>query len=268
MVKHICSLLRLAPRLHRSVSTVSALNPSLLANRKGCLLCPSACACGNTTSRLMSDNRQPYEEDDNDRALRELDVTLLKPHPEWRNSAAGPIFRKNFHDVLWGKWKAEHTAEHQKKEFDDSWQEYVDRYGFTPTEYFDSSDFHERYEGRLVWKNYVRNKKGAIQKQKTRWHCMKELENGELVMNTGSPCPLCRDEHLLLTYNNIPLLKQFIDEQTGEIQHPLRTGACRVKHMKLERCIQLAKSLGYLPTINYFYNFNEDELTTKHAHAL
>jgi len=202
-------------------------------------------------------------EDENDRALKELDTSLLKPHPEWRNSAAGPIFRDNFHEILWGEWKKTHNPEHHKQEFDEAWEDYSDRFGCAPTDYFQQSDYDKRYLGKLVWKDYVRNKKGAIQKQKTRWHCFKDGK-----MNTGSPCPLCRDDRLLLSYKNIPLLKQFIDTETGAVHHPLRTGVCRFKQKRLEKCISLAQSLGYLPKVNYFYKFDDSELSTKYSHAL
>lgn len=34
---------------------------------------------------------------------------------------------------------------------------------------------------------------------------------------TGNPCPICRDEYLVLHEKNVDLLKQFISPYTGEV---------------------------------------------------
>lgn len=34
---------------------------------------------------------------------------------------------------------------------------------------------------------------------------------------TGNPCPICRDEYLVLDYRNVKLLQQFICPHTGSI---------------------------------------------------
>lgn len=34
---------------------------------------------------------------------------------------------------------------------------------------------------------------------------------------TGNPCPICRDEFLILDYRNVDLLKQFISPYSGKL---------------------------------------------------
>jgi small subunit ribosomal protein S18b len=36
-------------------------------------------------------------------------------------------------------------------------------------------------------------------------------------ISTGNPCPICRDEYLVLHHENVDLLKQFISPHTGEV---------------------------------------------------
>lgn len=37
------------------------------------------------------------------------------------------------------------------------------------------------------------------------------------MISTGNPCPICRDEYLVLDYRNVDLLKQFISPFNGAI---------------------------------------------------
>lgn len=36
-------------------------------------------------------------------------------------------------------------------------------------------------------------------------------------ISTGNPCPICRDEYLILDHRNVELLKQFISPHSGQI---------------------------------------------------
>ena len=192
--------------------------------------------------------------DDNDRALQELDITLLKPHPEWRNVAAGPIWGKNdeYYELLWKHWLEEPSVKKFQILQDKDWEDYVEKYGETPIDYINSDDYKDKYEGKETWINYVRNHKCGIPPQKTRKTCM----NKDGTITTGSPCPLCRDERLLITYNNLPLLIQYIDQQTGLLHSNLRTGLCRIKQKRLVWCHTIAQELGYLHRIVPFVKFN------------
>jgi len=40
------------------------------------------------------------------------------------------------------------------------------------------------------------------------------------VIASGSPCPICRDDYLVVDYRNTELLKQFLSPHTGEMIDP------------------------------------------------
>jgi len=182
--------------------------------------------------------------DDNDRALEELDLSLLKPFPEFRKVAAGPLMPKNLYDLTWKPWKENNTNQKLTEPYDIEWDQYCQEHGHTPADYFESRDFEERYgHMEYIWLDYLRRKKGRVQKQKTRRSC---FLCGKI--NTASPCPICRDPKILISYKNIPLLKNFIDPQTLDIFTNLRTGNCRMRQGQLVKAIELARSLGYLET--------------------
>jgi len=204
------------------------------------------------------------EPDDNDLALEQLDPSLLKPYPEYRQAAAGTILHKDFYDRVWGPWKKIHVMSKRTKPYDDMWAEYEEKFECSPTEYFNTKEFEETYKGQLVWWNYVRRHKGGTQPQKTRTNCYR---NG-IIHHPLSPCPLCRDERLLISYKNIPLLNQFIDQPTGEIFHVLRTGNCRTKQKLLENAVQLAKELGYLENKVQRKKIGPYELKTHYTFAV
>lgn len=82
----------------------------------------------------------------------------------------------------------------------------------TSIEYIESPAFLSTYGDKKVWELYRRVHKGQLPKSKTRKTC---IRHG--VIATGSPCPICRDEYLVLDYRNLELLKQFISPHTGEV---------------------------------------------------
>lgn len=93
----------------------------------------------------------------------------------------------------------------------------IDRTKIIPVEtsirYLKSTAYKTTYGDQPVWVPYRRNHKGQYPPLKTRKTC---IRNG--VISTGSPCPICRDEYLVLDYTNVDLLKQFISEYTGEVK--------------------------------------------------
>ena len=50
---------------------------------------------------------------------------------------------------------------------------------------------------------------------------------------TSNPCPICRDELLVVDYRNVDLLNQFLTEYNGELLESKRTGVCQNQHFKL-----------------------------------
>lgn len=82
----------------------------------------------------------------------------------------------------------------------------------TSIEYLKSAAFQSTYGDKKVWELYRRVHKGQLPKAKTRKTCIRAN-----VIATGSPCPICRDEFLVLDHRNLELLKMFISPFTGEV---------------------------------------------------
>ncbi|XP_076661817.1 mitochondrial ribosomal protein S18B [Halictus rubicundus] len=124
----------------------------------------------------------------------------------------------------------------------------------TSIEYLQSEAYKECYGNSPVWTLYRRNFKGQIPPRKTRRTCIRNK-----VVTTGSPCPICRDEYLILDYRNIELLKQFIAENSGEVINYTKTGLCQNAHTKLLVAILKAKDYGLLTFgVPYrYYNYSE-----------
>lgn len=82
----------------------------------------------------------------------------------------------------------------------------------TGMRYMESKAYNTTYGNNPIWFMYRRNHKGAFAPRKTRHSCVR---NG--IISTGNPCPICRDEYLVLDQRNTKLLKQFISEHTGQV---------------------------------------------------
>ena len=86
--------------------------------------------------------------------------------------------------------------------------------------------------------------------------------------STNHPCPLCRDWKLLVNYRNVPLLKQFVDSQTGRIYPLYKTNLCQFAHARVSQAIDASRLLGFLacPTVEMKYtewNMNAYEPTSQ-----
>lgn len=92
----------------------------------------------------------------------------------------------------------------------------IDRTKIIPLEqsirYLASEAYKTTYGDKLVWEQYRRNHKGGFAPRRTRKTCVRKG-----MISTGNPCPICRDEFLVLDHRNLDLLKQFISPQTGEV---------------------------------------------------
>jgi small subunit ribosomal protein S18b, mitochondrial len=82
----------------------------------------------------------------------------------------------------------------------------------TSIRYLKSSAYATTYGDQPVWVPYRRNFKGPFAPSKTRKTCIRNN-----TISTGNPCPICRDEYLVLDHRNVELLKQFISEHTGDV---------------------------------------------------
>lgn len=111
----------------------------------------------------------------------------------------------------------------------------------TSIRYLKSLAFKKTYEGQPVWVLYRRNFKGGIPPRKTRKTCIRA---GQIA--TGNPCPICRDEYLVLHEENVELLKQFICPHTGNILSYTKTGLCQKKHEELIVNVKRAYDRGLI----------------------
>lgn len=82
----------------------------------------------------------------------------------------------------------------------------------TSIRYLKSDAYKQTYGDHLIWQLYRRNHKGMYAPKKTRLACI--VDNR---IKGNNPCPICRDENLVVHYTNLELLKQFIDKYSGEV---------------------------------------------------
>lgn len=108
--------------------------------------------------------------------------------------------------------------------------------------YMDSEAYKKTYDGNMIWKLYRRNGKSAILTDRTRPNCVSQ----EGFISTSYPCPICRDEYLILHPENIKLLEQFMNPYTGKILTPKHHGLCLKQYRNLVISIHQARDLGYL----------------------
>lgn len=111
----------------------------------------------------------------------------------------------------------------------------------TSIKYLQSKAYSETYGNDPIWVNYRRNHKGMFAPRKTRKTCIRQG-----VISTGNPCPICRDEYLVLHHKNINLLKQFVSPHNGEILSYTKTGLCQKRHTELLVAVEKARDYGLL----------------------
>ncbi|XP_008279228.1 small ribosomal subunit protein mS40 [Stegastes partitus] len=132
------------------------------------------------------------------------------------------------------------------------------RYMDRPWDYLESEEYIEKYGSNPVWAGYRRNHKGGIPPQKTRKTCIR----GDKIC--GNPCPICRDSNVVIHYQNIKLLQQFISPHTGMVFDPTRTGVCMKQHKKLNEAINTARDHGLLPFQIPYVEFLGENYSNSH----
>lgn len=139
-----------------------------------------------------------------------INFAKLNAFPQFKSSLIRSLSVSNAH-FCENKENPEESAE--KTEVDPA----IDRTKIIPVEtsirYLSSTAYQTTYGDQPVWAQYRRNFKGQFPPLKTRKTCIRAGK-----ISTGNPCPICRDEYLVLDHNNIDLLKQFISEHTGEVR--------------------------------------------------
>lgn len=153
------------------------------------------------------------------------------------------------------------TEENVEATTEDRKKQSLDRTKVIPVEtsvrYLNSAAYKETYGGYLVWEQYRRNHKGIFAPKRTRKTCIRQGK-----ISCGNPCPICRDEYLVLDHRNVNLLKQFISPQTGRILSYSKTGLCQKKHFELIVAVERAMDYGLLTFDVPFRQFDYSEYYT------
>ncbi|KAL3871561.1 hypothetical protein ACJMK2_039552 [Sinanodonta woodiana] len=123
----------------------------------------------------------------------------------------------------------------------------------TSIEYMDSNAYKQSYSDKPVWFHYRRNYKGWILPE-TRKTCIRARK-----MTTGSPCPICRDEYLVVDYRNVRLLEQFISPSDGKVIASIKTGVCQKQYRKLLLEVAKARDYGFIEDVLPFREYDYDE---------
>ncbi|XP_030644654.1 small ribosomal subunit protein mS40 [Chanos chanos] len=137
--------------------------------------------------------------------------------------------------------------------------EAVSRYKDRPWDYLESEEYIERYGSKPVWSDYRRNHKGGIPPQKTRKTCIR----GDKIC--GNPCPICRDPNIIIHYQNVNLLQQFISPYTGIVYDPTRTGVCMKQQKLLVKAIETAKDYGLISFQLPHVDFSGEDYSNSHG---
>jgi len=137
-------------------------------------------------------------------------------------------------------------------------QDHRDRTRKIPVEmsiaYMDSSGYRETYgTEHKVWELYRRNFPGRMHPNpKTRRKC---IVYGKV--SGGNPCPICRDEYLVVDYRNVKLINQFLTDYNRQMVSAEVSGVCREQYKKLLVAIEKARDHVYLdvdaPFVEYDY---------------
>ena len=107
--------------------------------------------------------------------------------------------------------------------------------------YLESEAYKASYGHHKVWHLFRRNFKGRFSPWRSRDKC---IVDG--MVWTSNPCPICRDEYLVLHYSNLKLINQFINPFTGYVYENTVLCLCAEKYEKLLVAVNLAKNYGLL----------------------
>uniref|UniRef100_A0A4W5PXW5 Small ribosomal subunit protein mS40 n=1 Tax=Hucho hucho TaxID=62062 RepID=A0A4W5PXW5_9TELE len=132
------------------------------------------------------------------------------------------------------------------------------RYKDRPWDYLESEEYIALYGTSPVWSDYRRNHKGGIPPQKTRKTCIRGDKK------CGNPCPICRDSNVIIHYQNVKLLQQFISPNTGIVYDSTRTGVCQKQQKQLNQAIGTARDHGLLPFQVPHVDFSGEDYSNCH----
>ncbi|KAL9707821.1 hypothetical protein quinque_011339 [Culex quinquefasciatus] len=106
---------------------------------------------------------------------------------------------------------------------------------------FEMCCFWRYLSGRAGVEELPAEPQGLYPPKQTRKTCVRK---GKL--STGNPCPVCRDEYLVLDHQNVELLKQVVSPQTGKVLSYSITGLCQRKQLELKVAIDRAMDYGLI----------------------
>ncbi|XP_063041965.1 28S ribosomal protein S18b, mitochondrial [Engraulis encrasicolus] len=135
----------------------------------------------------------------------------------------------------------------------------LSRYKDRPWEYLESEEYIERYGTKPVWSDYRRNHKGGVPPQKTRKTCIR----GDKIC--GNPCPICRDPNVIIHYQNVKLLQQFVSPYTGLVLDPTRTGVCMRQQKHLNKAVESARDHGLMSLQVPHVDFSGQDYSNSHG---
>ena len=124
--------------------------------------------------------------------------------------------------------------------------------------YLDSAAYKATYGDYKVWEQYRRNYAGRLIGSRTRKSCVVEGR-----IETGNPCPICRDEYLVVDYKNVKLLKQFLTDYNGMVLDWKTTHVCREQYKNLMVAIEKARDYGYLDVDAHFVEYDYSKYIPK-----
>jgi len=125
----------------------------------------------------------------------------------------------------------------------------------TSLKYMDSPSYQQTYGDSKVWELYRRNFACSNLRKEIVWTRRKCIVFGKI--GTGNPCPICRDEYLVVDHRNLKLISQFLTDYNRQLVPRETSGVCREQYFKLVVAIEKAKDLGLLdfdaPFVDYDY---------------
>jgi len=227
------------------------------------------------------ENSRPKWVDRMDEIPDELSPSKVQPFLEYRTNLDYTQYKpgEDVHHLYWNTFldSRMYNLEKLKEEDDKFWDMYVERNGYTPTEYMQSEQYSLRYGGPCDDPEYFvyqhnsffrrwRKQYAEPEFRETCWYHdgpvpQNVTKKGRLEMNRdpdspyknlqgtykhNKPCPLCRDWSLQINYRNVDLLRQFVDPKTG-LQYPgYHTHLCKFKARWIGQAIEASRLLGYL----------------------
>ena len=124
--------------------------------------------------------------------------------------------------------------------------------------YLESPAYKSTYGNYKVWEQYRRNYMGRNTASRTRKSCIVEGR-----IETGNPCPICRDEYLVVDYKNVKLLQQFLTDYNGQVLGWETTHVCREQYKKLLVAIEKARDYGLLDVDAHFVEYDYSKYMPK-----